>query len=86
MPKKKVVKKTAKPATKPIKAEKCCDWKCKTTGCHTSGGCFYFLGGLGAAIYYIMAATSFWGGVLGVLKALIWPLFLVFELFTFLGV
>ena len=29
-------------------------------GCFT--GLFYFLGFLGAAIYYISAASSFWGG------------------------
>lgn len=48
-------------------------------------GMFYFLGFIGAAIYYISVATGFWNGVLGVLKALIWPLFLVLELFKFIG-
>jgi hypothetical protein len=55
---------------------------CKTPQC---GGCFYFLGALGAAIYYISTATSFWVGVLGVLKAIVWPAFLVFELMKYLG-
>jgi len=50
-----------------------------------SGSGAYFLGFLGAAIYYISVATTFWVGVLGVLKAIIWPVFLVFELFKFLG-
>jgi hypothetical protein len=49
----------------------------------TGGG--YFLGFLGAAIYYISTASGFWVGVLGVLKALVWPAFLVFELLKFLG-
>jgi len=49
------------------------------------GGCAYFLGFIGAAVYYIQAATSFWGGVLGFLKALVWPAFLVFELLKFLA-
>ena len=44
------------------------------------GGVFYFLGFLGAAVYYIQQATGFWLGVLGVLKALVWPAFLVYEL------
>jgi len=57
---------------------------CKTyTG--NSGGCAYFLAALGAAIYYISTATGFWMGVLGVLNALVWPAFLMFELFKFLG-
>jgi len=53
-----------------------------------SGGCsggFYGLGFLGAAIYYIGAATGFWAGVLGFLKAIIWPLFLVYEVLKFVG-
>ena len=50
------------------------------------GGCAYFLGFIGAAIYYISIATSFWMGVLGFLKALVWPAFLVFELLKFLSV
>ncbi len=53
--------------------------------CHGSHGGAYGLGFIGAAIYYISAATSFWAGVLGVLKALIWPLFLVLELLRFIG-
>jgi hypothetical protein len=46
----------------------------------------YGLGFLGAAIYYISNATGFWMGVLGVLKAIIWPMFLIYELFKFLGI
>ena len=48
------------------------------------GGCGYFLGFLGAAVYYLSNATGFWNGVGGFLKALVWPAFLVFELLKFL--
>lgn len=44
------------------------------------GGCAYFLGFLGALVYYISTATSFGAGVFGVIKALVWPAFLVFKL------
>jgi len=44
-----------------------------------AAGAVYGLGLIGAAIYYISVATSFWMGVLGVLKAIVWPAFLVFE-------
>lgn len=37
----------------------------------------YGLGFIGAVIYYISTATGFWDGVLGVLKALVWPAMLV---------
>ena len=51
----------------------------------SSGQAIYGLGILGAAIYYISTATSFWMGVLGILKAIVWPAFLVYELLKFLG-
>ena len=49
------------------------------------GGAFYFIGGVGAAIYYIYTATSFWAGVLGFFKAIVWPAFMVFEALKLLG-
>lgn len=49
------------------------------------GGAFYGLGFLGALIYYISTSTSFWDGLIGFLKALVWPAFLVFELLKFVG-
>jgi hypothetical protein len=45
----------------------------------------YGLGLIGAAVFYISTATSFWIGVLGVLKAIVWPAFLVYESFKFLA-
>jgi len=49
------------------------------------GGAFYGLGFLGSAIYYISTATGFWLGVLGFLKALVWPVFLVYEVLKYVG-
>lgn len=49
------------------------------------GGFGWFLGFVGAAIYYIQTATGFWVGVLGILKAIVWPAFLVYELLKFIG-
>jgi hypothetical protein len=51
-----------------------------------SGGAVYGLGFIGAAIYFISQATSFWIGVLGFLKAIVWPAFLVYEALRALGV
>ena len=50
------------------------------------GGFAYFLGFIGAAVYNISNAAGFWQGVLGFLKAIVWPAFLVYELFQSLGV
>jgi len=49
-----------------------------------SGNAVYGLGFIGAAIYYISTATTFWMGVLGFLKAIVWPAFMVYELLRFL--
>ena len=45
-----------------------------------TGGAVYGLGFIGAVIYYISQATGFWVGVLGFLKAIVWPAFLVYKL------
>jgi hypothetical protein len=44
------------------------------------GGAVYGLGFIGALVYYIQRADGFWPGVLGILKAVVWPAFLVYEL------
>ncbi len=62
--------------------------KCKTNfskSCSNCGGCFYFLGFLGSLIYFVSTATGFWGVVLGVLKSIVWPVFIVHGLLKFLG-
>lgn len=60
--------------------------KCKVYSCgKCGGGAVYGLGFIGAAVYYISHAAGFWMGVLGFLKALVWPAFLVFELLKFFG-
>jgi hypothetical protein len=49
------------------------------------GGALYGLGFLGALVYQLTTATSLWAGVIGVVKALLWPAFLVYELMKYLG-
>jgi hypothetical protein len=46
--------------------------------CHHKGACgggVYFLGFLGALIYYMQQGE----GVVGILKAIVWPIFLVMK-------
>lgn len=57
--------------------DSCRDWKCG--GGNAGGGAVYGLGFIGAVIYYIQHANTFWAGVVGILKALVWPAFLVYE-------
>lgn len=52
---------------------------------NATGGAVYGLGFIGAAVYYISTATSFWMGVLGFLKAMVWPAFFVYEAFKYFG-
>ena len=44
----------------------------------------YGLGLIGAWVYYIGRATTFQEGVVGFLKGLVWPAFLVYALLKFL--
>jgi hypothetical protein len=44
----------------------------------------WFLGFIGAVIYYIQHATTFWIGAVGFFKAIVWPAFLVYKLLAFL--
>ncbi|MBN2212977.1 MAG: hypothetical protein JW723_01925 [Bacteroidales bacterium] len=53
----------------------------KMQTCTPASGAVYGLGLIGAAIYFIGTATSFWMGVLGFLKAIVWPVFLVLAAF-----
>ncbi|HUI91308.1 MAG TPA: hypothetical protein VLX68_03580 [Chitinivibrionales bacterium] len=53
---------------------------------HNSGsGAVYGLGFIGAVIYYLSHAATFWVGVLGFLKAIVWPVFIVFGLLKHMG-
>lgn len=52
---------------------------------NASQGAIYGLGLIGAAVFFISKATSFWMGVIGFFKALVWPAFLVYEAFKHLA-
>ena len=62
----------------------CCESHSKKfhKNCQSGVYCFGFIG---AAVYYISTATGFWMGVLGFLKAIVWPAFLVYEILKFLA-
>jgi hypothetical protein len=49
-----------------------------------AGNAVYGLGLIGAAVYFIQHAASFWLGVLGFLKAIVWPALVVYQLLGFL--
>ena len=45
----------------------------------------YGLGLIGAWIYYLSHAATFWMGVLGILKGIVWPAMLVYEAMKYLN-
>jgi hypothetical protein len=45
----------------------------------------YGMSVIGAAIYFIQNAETFWAGVLGFLRALVWPAVLVYKILQFIG-
>jgi hypothetical protein len=49
------------------------------------GNAVYGLGFIGALVYFIQTATGFWVGVLGVLKAFVWPAILIYKLLGMAG-
>jgi hypothetical protein len=51
----------------------------KSGRCHAACGGVYGLGFIGALVYFVQHATSFWIGVLGVGKAIVWPAILVYR-------
>lgn len=58
------------------------NWSKKGPGCG-GGGAVYGFGLIGALIFFISHATSFWAGVLGILQAIVWPAYLVYEALNF---
>ncbi|MDJ1506446.1 hypothetical protein [Xanthocytophaga agilis] len=50
----------------------------------TRSDAVYGLGFIGAIVYYIQHATTFWMGVVGFFKAIFWPAFVVYNGLEFL--
>ncbi len=48
-----------------------------------SGG-IYGIAFIGALVYFLQQATTFWAGVLGFFKALFWPAVLIYKLLEYL--
>jgi hypothetical protein len=69
------------------------DWKewCKKSKASDAGngtaGALYFVGFIGALVYWWQAAIGFGAVVTGFLKALVWPAYIVYKLLeSFYGV
>lgn len=51
-----------------------------------AAGTIWFLGFVGALFFYFQQVTTFGSGVVALLKALVWPGFLIYNLMDFLKV
>jgi hypothetical protein len=58
---------------------------CGHGSCAHCGGAVYGLGLIGALFYYLSTATGFGPVVMGIIKAILWPAFLVFNVLKFIG-
>ena len=50
-----------------------------------NSGFVYVAGAIGALVYYLQQATTVWEGVIGLIKAIVWPGLLIYKLLGFLG-
>ena len=51
-----------------------------------AAGTIWFLGFIGALVYFIQQADSIGTGIIGFLKALVWPAFLIYNLLESLNI
>ena len=57
----------------------------KHCNCGSMSSGAYGIAFIGAAVYFIQNADSFWMGALGILKALVWPALLIHKIFSYFG-
>lgn len=46
---------------------------------NAGSGALYGMGVIGALVYFIQHATSFWGGIVGIVEAIFWPAMVVYK-------
>ncbi len=51
-----------------------------------TAGAVWFLGFIGAIVYFMQQADSFTTVIIGILKALVWPALLIYNLLDFLKI
>lgn len=60
------------------------DWG-KKSG-NGGGSALYFVGFLGALVYFWQVSNGLWEFIIGFIKACLWPAFMVYELFKYLQI
>lgn len=50
-------------------------------------GFFFLLAYIGAAIYFVSQSSgTFWGVILGLLQAIVWPVYVIYHVLVLIGV
>ncbi len=49
-----------------------------------SCGAIYGMAVIGAAVYYVQHAATFWAGVLGIVKAIFWPAVVIYHVLGYM--
>lgn len=52
---------------------------------HGPSGFVFFVAFIGAVVYFVQQSHGFWGFILAVLKAIVWPAFVTFHVLQLLG-
>jgi hypothetical protein len=58
------------------------NYKTKMKHVNSGSNAIYGWGLVAALFYYLQHVTTYWDGVIGIIKALLWPAFLLFKVFT----
>jgi hypothetical protein len=53
---------------------------------HGPSGFVMFVAYIGAAVYFVQQSAGFWGFILALLKAIVWPAFVLFHVLQALHV
>lgn len=52
---------------------------------HGPSGFVFFVAFIGAAVYFVQHSAGFWGFILAILKACVWPAFVTYHVLGLLG-
>ncbi len=56
--------------------------RASSTAAAGGGGAVYGLGWIGALVFYLQQADAWWEYLLAILKSIVWPAFLVFDVLS----
>jgi hypothetical protein len=52
---------------------------------HGPLGFIFFVAFVGAVVYFVQQSEGFWGFILAILKAIVWPAFVIYHVLQLLG-